>query len=422
MAVEQLDSLSRQQVSPAAPSADSVAQAWPGFAAAARQLISVCVASHNRHDPVQRAAAAVATGGPYGPSTGAGEARLARAADLIGAAADLVEPQARTVAAAERRAACVDAARIYLLGAQITVHATMHDLRLLDTAAAAAVAARDAGKVLSGDPEQGSDGRLALITTVRRPQPSAGDLLGLFNLAVFDWRVAAQQAARRPDVSSEDLRGAAIGAGRITALTQVLHRAHWHGHLAETEARETDLALTRLGRGLTAVANGWTSFATGTAPSPDLIQSSSRLQQSVSLLACDGPVWIPGEELSRRVAPLPALRSAQAALADVGAVVQQHHDVMRSMVSLGRLYRRWTQSDQPQQVVNVLRKTRWVPASAWDIAVLSRSYSRAVQGIGLVGKPRVSPAAAHKPVASTEWMLDVKPAGVVYEVIPRVRR
>lgn len=374
LAIDQLDALSRQTISSAPPEAASLAEAWPGFAAASRQLLAVSLARHNPGDPIQREAFIATRAGPRGPSTGAGEPRLARAADLIGAAADLIEPHARMVMAPDRRAACVDAARVYLLGAQITSHATMQDLRTLDTAAAAAASARDAARVIHAAPEQTSLGRLAHAATRRRPEPGAGDLVSLFDQAVFDWRAAALHAARRPDVSSEDLRGSALCAGRIVALAQVLHRAHWKGRTPEEASRATDLALTRAGHGLSAVASQWTGFATGTPTSPDLVHASSRLQQSIALLACDGPGWVDRQELCRRAPPLPALRSAQAALADVGAVGQQHSDVTRSMVGLGRLYRRWVQSDQPQQVVNVLRSARWVSASGWDTAGLLRSY------------------------------------------------
>lgn len=378
MAVEQLDSLSRDQISAAPPSARSIAEAWPGFAAAAWQLMSVSVAFHNPHDRVQRAAASAATGGPCGPSAGAGEPRLARAADLIGAAADLVEPQARMVAAADRRAACVDAARAYLLGAQVTVHATMHDLRLLNTAAAAAIAARDAGKVASGDTELASDGRLAHVSTWRRPQPVAGDLLGLFDQAVFDWRAAALQAARRPDVSSEDLRGAALGAGRIVALTQVLHRAHWAGHLTEDEARRMDSEFTRVGHAVAAVATHWTPFSTGTKPSPDLIQASSGLQRAITLLACNGPHWAPHEELRQRADLLLALKGGQLAIDNLGDVIRQDAEVARSMAHHGRLFHRSMQREDSSQAVNVLRKGRWVTASDRNTSGLSHAYLRLV--------------------------------------------
>lgn len=377
LAVEQLDSLSRDLTSASGPAAADIADAWPGFAAASRQLLRVSVAFHNPRDKVQREAAAAASSGQCGPSTGAGEPRLARAADLVGAAADLIEPQARMVAAADRRAACIDAARVYLLGAQVTVHATMPHLGRMETAAAAALAARDAARVIRGGSNLPIDGGLSYVATSRRPQPGAGDLLGLFDLAVFDWRRAALDAARRPDVSSEDLRGAALGAGRIVALTQVLHRAHWQSHMTEAEGRQADLELTRVGRGLAAVATGWTPFATGTTASPELVRASSMLQQAISLLACEGPHWLHPEQLACRAEPALTPHSTRAALHEVGSVVQLHSDATRVMVHHDRLFRRLAQSDQPAQPINTLRSARWVPASAWDTAELIRAYERA---------------------------------------------
>lgn len=87
------------------------------------------------------------------------------------------------------------------------------------------------------------------------------------------------------------------------ALTQVLHRAHWQSHVREAEGRQADLELTRVGRGLAAVATGWTPFATGTMGSPELVRTSSMLQQAISLLACDGARWATREELTQRATP-----------------------------------------------------------------------------------------------------------------------
>lgn len=405
LAVEELNQLSREASFSTSASALSVAQAWPLFATQARYLLRVCVVFPSSRDPVQQAAARAARAEPYEVRPHVGDPRLLRAADLLAAAGDLVQPWARMASGQDRRAASVAAARVYLLGAQLTTQATVGDLRCMDTAAAAAKSARDAASVIHGVGERVGGHGLSQPCTDRRPRPTPGDLVGLFDVAVYDWRVAASDAAKRPDVSSEDLRGAALGAGRILAVTRALHHAHFHH--TPPAVTHMDHRLRRAGVGLNAVATGWTKLSTGIAAARALIEASSRLQNSIALLACNGPDWASVPDIRNRVDVSRATDTSRHAVEQVRLVIAEHAGVAKTLATHGRIFCRASRSIDSHELPNVLRRQGWVVATNWETGQLTARYDGVLRVLGLTTPlidmtgPRAAPVATPAALTTT---------------------
>ena len=367
---------------------EQLAAAWPAFLRAGQHLLARIAAQ-----PGEPGTGRAATGDEREQPTSAADSQLVRATALLAAAGDLVAGRDRSELSAEQRA--VDAAHAtvpLLAGAGLVSAATLPHPELLAVTASAATAAHTwlAIGITAGSEQQvaavppvvsAADTAAVTVTfddasTVLSGPTSSQteDLGGLVTAAVHGWQVAAEQASQRAAPSSDDLLRAALAAGRLLALIQVLVRAH--PPTGETGAALNDcIGQIRLsGRSWNAAADAWRSFTTGTAPIEQLQQATAVLDDTVSALARTAGRWASPEQVRDRIGPDVAHELARGALAAIARVADQHGAQVSRLAQTGGLYAPAHQLTATAERISAVLRGRWMPATAAECQPISTAY------------------------------------------------
>lgn len=371
---------------------EQLAAAWPAFLRAGQHLLARIAAQ-----PGERSAHPAASGDEHEQPTAAADPQLARAATLLAAAGDLIAGRDRSELSAQQRALDAAHATVPLLaGAGLVAAATLPHPELHAITASAATAAHtwSSRGIDAGSPEptaaDPSDVRAAVTagaavtapvtlddasTVLSRPTSSPpGDVAGVVTAAVHGWQRAAEQAAQLPAPSSHDLRRAALAAGRLLALTQVLIRAHppTGGTLAGVDACIQQIRLA--GRCWNEAAAAWRTFTTGTAPSEQLLQATAVLDDTVSALARTAGGWASPEQVRDRISPDAAHQLALGALAAIAHVADQHSAQVSRLAQTGAIYAPARQLTATAERIPAVLRGRWLPSSAAECRPITTAY------------------------------------------------
>ena len=362
-----------------AASPAQLAAAWPLFHRAGRQLIAVLHpdvygdATPGRQDRAPAEDAAGATAMPPVP-------QLARAAELISVAADLiVSYDRRGLRADDHKADLARATRPLIAGAHLLAQATLPDITLLDCAASALSAAQDWSRMQPTgfiDPRAGSfhDGGTRPSQT---PVTGSAGSTALLNTAIARWQHAALRATHRAAPSSQDLQGISYAAGGLVALSQVLLRAHEDPAVTEpTAVARTISHLQTAGRGWNSAATSWGSLATGTPPDLALQTATAHLDQAASLLARTDGRWAPPEEVATRAGREPALRTARGALIAVQSVADTIGPAVSELARTGGLYAPARRMQASVDNLEARLKGRWLPTTSTEHGPLLVAYQQ----------------------------------------------
>ena len=376
---------------------EQLAAAWPAFLRAGQHLLARIAAQ-----PGEYSAQSVATDDGHEQPTAAADPQLERAATLLAAAGDLIVGRDRSELSVEQRA--LDAARAtvpLLAGAGLVAAATLPHPELLAVTASADTAAHtwSATGITAGSEQQvaavppvvsaadtAADTAKVTVTfddastVLSRPTSSqTEDLGGLVTTAVHGWQGAAEQAAQRAAPSSDDLLRAALAAGRLLALTQVLVRAH--PRTGETGAALDDCIgqIRQAGRSWNAAAAAWRSFTTGTAPSDQLQQATAVLDDTVSALARTAGRWASPEQIRDRIGPDAAHQLARGALAAIARVAEQHSAQVGRLAQTGAVCAPARQLTATAERIPAVLRGRWLPATAAECAPISTAYQHLPQ-------------------------------------------
>ena len=365
---------------PADPAA--IAAGWPAFCSAGERLLSALTATgHPRPDAPL----------PLPPSPGKPvrpHRQLQRAADLLGAAADLLSTQDRGYLTVAQQAADARYATGLLAGAGWFVTSTLaaHPalLSTLADAAAATSSWWQAHLACGGGP--GGPVSLAdASTTLSPPAPGVdpADPVAVIAGALHDWQRAALAAATRPAPSRDDLRDTALTAGGLLALSQALLQAHAHPDTpkrtsgpAAVPAAAVAVTVERIrsaGRAWNTAAQQWRLLAGGDRPDPQLLHAAAALDRAVAQLARSGTGWIGPAELRTRTRPDTTLHLATGVLTAVQTVADRHAPVVAQLAATGALYTA-TRLPQPPSSLPAARAGHWLPVSAAHVAPLSNAY------------------------------------------------
>jgi len=371
---------------------EQLAAAWPAFLRAGQHLLARIAAQPGEHS-VESAA----TDDEHEQPTAAADPQLERAATLLAAAGDLIVGRDRSELSVEQRALDAAHATVPLLaGASLVAAATLPHPELLAVTASAATAAHtwSATGITAGSEQQvaavppavsaaGTAADTAAVTVtfddastvLSRPTSSqTEDLGGLVTAAVHGWQGAAGQAAQRAAPSSDDLLRAALAAGRLLALTQVLVRARPRTG-ASGAALDDCIGQIRLaGRSWNAAADAWRSFRTGTAPSEQLQQATAVLDDTVSALARTAGRWASPEQIRDRIGPDAAHELARGALAAIARVADQHGAQVSQLAQTGAVYAPARQLTATAERIPAVLRGRWLPAEAAECRPISTAY------------------------------------------------
>ena len=397
------------------PSGHSLLAAWPKYAAACARLTRAAVgprltghaavARHPDTDPVLVAGLRLhANIGATHLATKRADPDpiLTRAAQVIGAASDLIECAhdrpgigQRDAAQADtsRTAGIIRAAELTLTGLDLTIRAcgrTQQDeppafanssARLTVRAAPLFITRRCATDVLdagAGRPSRSSldDVRVPTVGSVG----TSDDRLDRLHVALADWRMASLQSVQRPAVSSAELQRTSIEARQVIALAAALtDAARAAGLVPANTAAITMAQLQRAGAGWSAATTAWTRFTTGVQPSQSHIGASLELQAAIrALTRGEDGTWLRPDELHQRLDVLATLEAARRGIGDVVDVGRAHSDTVSRIGMTGGIYAQANALPLEEARVAARLRGQYVRISAGEGSVLSDTYREAV--------------------------------------------
>ena len=380
LAEQQLTELTSAAGTSRARTPAELAAGWPAVHRAGRQLIAALHPDEYGHatPPAQHRASA---GTPVAAPARSPVPQLARAAELISAAADLIASQERrALSAADRQADLARAARPLLAAAYLVARATVSDSMLLEPAVSAVTAARDWSALSPAghlDPRAGSL-HDASTRTSSTPEGGPDALPQTLNRAVARWQQAVLDAAQQTAASSTDLQGTARTAGGLIALTLVLLRAHQQSAGPySTEPARTVGDLRAAGRSWNAAVASWGNLRTGGAP-PDhaLVTATAELRQAIRLLGRSGAHWAPPHVVRDRSESAAALAAARGALIAVQSVADLHAPLVSELVRAGGLYLPARQLSPTVQNLPARLARHWLPATELEHRPLTEAYQQ----------------------------------------------
>lgn len=390
--------------------------AWPAFAAACSRLTVAAVgpratghvvsARREDTDPVLLAGlrleahlrnTSIATAGALP------DPAMTRVAQLVGAAADLIEcahdrpgTWMRDTAQTDlfRRAGILRAAELALAGLDLTVRACgrVHQLRpsttpgstsrLTSRATPLLTTRRYVAAVLDAAREP-SDAQVLGDVRIPAVEPvMPGDALDRLRTALADWRAASLATAHNPAVSSAELQRASVEARHIIALAAALtHAGREAGLLPHPVAA---LAMNRFqsaGAAWSTVTDQWTRFTTAVPPSRAHVEASLGLQGAIrALTRGDDGAWLPPSVLARRVDLPDALQVVRHGLGDLFDVARVHHAAVLRCVHLGQVFGLAQKLPVTEERVAARLTGRHVAITSREGAPLQIAYGKAVWG------------------------------------------
>ena len=398
------------------PSGNRLLAAWPQYATACARLTTAAagpraaghaaVSRRPDADPVLLAGlrlevhigvTVIATNGVLP------DQRITRAAQLIGAAADLIECAHDRPGVAQREAAQADnsrsagiirAAELTLAGADLTLRACGRSHQQSPTAAPNTPARltsratpvfetrRLAAKVL--DAAAGRPGRSDLddvrVPAVGAPRP--GDLLDHLHVALAGWRTASLGTAQSPAPSSAEMQRASVEARHLIALTAALtDSARATGAMSAADATLAMVRLQQAGAAWSAVTTAWTHFTTGVPPSQDHVSASLHLQSAIRDIGrSDDGAWLAPAALAERVALPAAFDAARSGLGDVLDVSRAHAEAASFMVKRGSVFAHANTLPLTDARVEARVRGRHVPVTADEAPGLRHAYGAVLHG------------------------------------------
>lgn len=397
------------------PSGNRLLAAWPAFADACARLTTAAIGPRaSGHAAVARRAdtdlvlvAGLRLDAHIGVtrlawSRAVADGRMARATQLIGAAADLIECAHDRPGAMQREAAQADAfrsagiiraAELILTGADLTIRACgrTHQqnpsispnspTRLTSRAVPVFTTRRLAARVLdaaAGRPTRSEldDVRVPGVGTAR-----PGDLLGQLQVALAGWRVASLATAQSFAPSSAELQRASVEARHLIALAAALtDSGRATGAIPASDAAWAMSRLQRAGQGWSAVTNAWTHFTTGVPPGQEHVSTSLQLQSAIRSIARDDDgAWLSPTALAERVALPAALTAASSGLAAMLDVSSAHADAVSLLVRGGSVFAHAGKLPLTDARVEARVRGRYVPASVDDAPALRLAYDAVPQ-------------------------------------------
>lgn len=269
----------------ATPDLWAIAAAWPQFAHAGDRLL--------------HALSPASPADPQGPTPGRSQTRrseatrpfawppephLARAADLLGAAADLVATRDRRPLPASEQARDLAVVSRYLVAtAGLVEHLTLPDASLQSTINASRRAASDWRTHLAVGPQPTLAPSLP-DAAAGLSYPADDSLAARLSQSLHTWQNAALDAARGPAPAGADLQQVARAGGWLLALTQRLLLTQ-AGPLSYPPALDTTLQhLRAAGELWNNAARLWDTTAASGARSPQLAAASTHLARTFSPL------------------------------------------------------------------------------------------------------------------------------------------
>lgn len=377
---------------------EQLAAGWPAFLRAGEHLLARIAAQPGELSV--KARNPTADDEHTEPPT-ASDPQLARAATLLAAAGDLVAGRDRSELSTQQRALDAAYATVPLLaGAALVAAATLPHPELLAITASAATAAHtwsaggadadsarravavptyvSAAGGVTADAAVTVTDALTLhdaSTVLSRPTISpAQDLAGLVTHAVHGWQHAAEQAVQRAAPSSDDLRCAALAAGRLLALTQVLIRAHPPTGETGVGADACIGQIRLAGTSWNDAADSWQSFTNGSAPSEPLLKATAVLDETVSALARTADRWASPQQIRDRITPDASHELARGALASIAAIAERHGALVNRLARTGALYAPARQLARTAERIPAVLRGRWLPAEAAECAPITSAY------------------------------------------------
>ena len=356
-----------------------LAAGWLAFSRSAQRLITAM-----RPDPAGGVA-------PAEPPVGArtSDRNLHRAADYLGAAADLLDTRDWQLLTVEQRAADADQVTAQLVRAGHVVLAVLavHP-GLLDTAIDVAVALRTWQiSPASKPPAAAPVVSLVEASTVAsapgqsHDQFAANPELAAVHQALQHWQQTA--VARQPAPSRSDLHGTAYTAAMLTRLALNLLTAHADPTRTGDATKIAVEQLRRAGAGWIAAGKAWRSISTGGPTlSPDLRVAGAALEAAVRVFARTGAEWTGPADLRAKAGPGHARQLARAALTAAQVVAEQHAPLV---AHLGRTAALYTQArnlpvpqlvEEPEQRVRDRLAGRFVVMTPGEAAPLVAVYQR----------------------------------------------
>ena len=383
---------------------------WPAFSRSAQRLITAM-----RPDPGGGAAPAEP---PVGTRTA--DRNLRRAADYLGAAADLLDTRDWRLLTVEQRAADADQVTAELVRAGHVVLAVLavHP-GLLETAIDVAVAVRSWQPSPAGEPPAAAPVvslvEASTVTSVPGQRPNrfaANPELAAVHQALQHWQQAA--VARQPAPSRSDLHGSARTAGMLTRLALNLLRAHADPTRTGDATKVAVEQLRRAGAGWGAAGEAWRTISTGGQRlSQDVRVAGAALEAAVRVFARTGAEWTGPADLRTKAGPDEAGQLARAALTAAQVVAEQHAPLV---ARLGRTAGLYTQArnlpvpqlvEEPEQRVRDRLAGRFVVMTPGEAAPLVAVYQRLPAATAAARSayaalndpdhsPRAAPAAGHR--------------------------
>lgn len=389
-----------------------LAAGWPAFSRSAQRLITAM-----RPDPAGRAAPAEAP-----VCTPTADRNLRRAADCLGAAADLLDTRDWQLLTVEQRAADADQVTAQLVRAgQVVLAVLAVHPGQLDAAVDVAVALRTWQISSASEPPAASPvASLVEASTVTSVPGQSADRsaanpeLAAVHQALQHWQQTAVAVTRQPAPSRSDLRGSARTAGMLTRLAHELLTAHAGPTRTGDATNVAAEQLRRAGAGWIAAGEAWRTISSGGSTlSPDVREAGAALETAVRVFARTGAQWTGPVDLRAKAGPDDARQLARAALTAAQVVAEQHAPLI---AHLGRTATLHTQArnlpvpqlvEEPEQRVRDRLAGRFVVMTPGEAAPLVAVYQRLPAATAAARtayaalndpdhSPRSTPAAGHR--------------------------
>lgn len=377
LAAEELHQLS-QRTGQHVP--EQLAAAWPAFLRHGDHLAAIL---NPQADPVTSLWPERQPGrpAPHVPPVDP-DPRLQRAADLLGAAGDLISTRTRTQLTTQDAAADNAQAMRCLVNGAVQVAQALGPLPdWAHTAVDAVVAARTWTRGMPRTGAGSGAGTLHDARTAPTPPAPGTELADQLTSTIETWRRAAVAITHAASPSSEDLQDCGRTAGQLLALSQVLLRSYGAEAGPRGAVEHVYLQIRTAGRAWNATTDSW---ATTTAPGPrddGLLEAGTQLHAAVAVAArTAGPSssWANVPTVRGRLTGPEALATANQALSAVQDVAEAHAPLVGHLAAAGDLYAPARHLEATPERLDDRLRGRWLPVPREECLALTDGYRHLV--------------------------------------------
>ena len=358
--------------------AEQLAHAWPAFQRAAEHLRGA-VQPDERRGATSRAPDRDQPALAARPLDGIGDPQLLRAADLLGAAGDLLSTRERR--GLESPDAAMDVAlsmNCAVTGAVLVARSLSAQAAWVHTASSAAATARFWAAAVPATLPHSATSSLSDVRAWPPTPPAGGDLSGRLEAAINQWRRSALEAARLPAPSSRDLRDTLRTTKVLLSLPQALLKAYGPEAGPAPDLERTATRIRDAWRAAGETATQWEGLTTATAGSAQLLAATTTLFDAVAAVAHDGAAWASSEAIRSRMPAPDGLRLAHLALSAVQDVAEGHAPVVDRLTITGAAYTRAKNLDPSLGRLNARLSNDWLPIPAGHAQLLRSGYDQVV--------------------------------------------